>query len=148
MQFVVPQFLDGEAKIFFFLTVRQFLIMLGVAGGVIVLVMSNINVLIMGSLSMLLIMAGGTLAFVKVNGQLFHEFFLNMIGSFGKPLTRVWRKEEVTTSTILKKYKVEEAELKDGLANERNIVFKKQINHGSLSKLSLLVDTGGAYKQE
>jgi hypothetical protein len=147
MQFVVPQFIEGESKIFSFLTVRQFVIVLFTGGGIVVMVASNVNLMLMVSLSLIILITGGTLAFVRVNGQLFQEFFVDMLTSIGKPTTRVWRKEEVTAEMILKKEKLEAERLIEE-ASVKQIINKNPINQGNLAKLSLMIDTGGAYKQD
>ncbi|MFA7662502.1 MAG: hypothetical protein WCX88_01120 [Patescibacteria group bacterium] len=147
MQFAVPQFIEGEAKIFAFLTVRQFVIMLFTIGAIVVLVVSNVNLILMVTASLSSLIIGGTLAFVKINGQQFHEFFVNMVTSIGKPTMRVWRKEAITVETILNQAKEEENRLKEE-QTEVKFMSKNPINQGNLSKLSLLIDTGGAYKED
>lgn len=77
-QFVVPQFIDVEDKIFGPITTRQFVIML-VAGIIIFLAfrfgdfaLFVFTLAVVGGIALLF-------AFVKVNGQQFHYFLLNLV---------------------------------------------------------------------
>ena len=75
--FVVPQFIDAEDKILFFITVRQFIIML-----VDLLLIYLLNRILTFGLFLLagapLLGVGIVVAFVKIYGQTFHFFFINM----------------------------------------------------------------------
>lgn len=82
----------------------------------------------------------GTVAFIRINGQPFHYFFLNLLQTFRKPSLRVWRRE-VTPDEI----KIAITEVK--ILAPKPIV-KKEIGLSRLSELSLIIDTGGAYKGE
>ena len=146
MQFAVPQFIESEAKIFFFLTVRQFIMMIAVFGAIFALVYSNVNIFVMIFGGIGLFGAGVTLAFVKVNGESFEKYLSNILGMVGRPAVRVWRKEKVTSEMIVKIYKKEADKAKES-GTERKIVRKRQVNRGSLAQLALMIDTGGAYKQ-
>ena len=77
-QFVVPQFIDVEDKIIGPVTTRQFLILL--VGGLMLFIAYKLADT--GLFVILLIIIGGfslVLAFVKINGQAFHYFLLNII---------------------------------------------------------------------
>lgn len=82
----------------------------------------------------------GILAFLKVNGQPFHYFLLNLGQTLRRPPLRLWRKE-VTT-----------AELKEFLkpaadAAPKETFHRKALMESShLDELSLIVNTGGAYE--
>lgn len=144
MQFAVPQFIESEARIFAFLTVRQFVIILITSGLVVVIVASSLSLILMFSLSMLVIGLGVSLAFVKINGHLFHEFFGFMFNYLGKSSVRVWQKKEITQEDIFKREK-----LKNKKEPESAITgLKRPLNKNSLSKLSLIVDTGGSYQND
>ncbi len=84
---------------------------------------------------------GLTIAFVKVNGQQFHYFFLNIVSYMRRAKLRVWRKgyseEELRGFALYIPPPPPVArEHKDFVASSR------------LSELSLVVNTGGAYKSE
>ena len=77
-QFVVPQFIDVEDKIFGPVTTRQFLILL-VAG---LMLFTAFKLADTTLFIFLLAVVGGfalILAFVKINGQTFHYFLLNLV---------------------------------------------------------------------
>jgi hypothetical protein len=138
-QFVVPQFIDVEDKIFGPITTRQFVILL--AGGFVLFVCYKLADTAL--FVFLLALIGGftlTLAFVKINGQAFHYFLLNIIQTSRRPSLRIWNKlyfkEEL--DELRKPPKIEELETKP--------TVKASYNH--IRDLSLLVNTGGYYKPE
>lgn len=139
-QFVVPQFIEVEDKIFGPITTRQFLIML-VAGTLIFLAYR------FGDLSLLIftvVVAGGfslLLAFVKVNGQNFHYVLLNIVQTLRKPSLRVWQKQ----------YSKEELNYlrnRDADITKEEIVKVAPVKKERIRDLALLVNTGGFYKPE
>ena len=90
-QFTVPQFIDVEDKIFGPVTTRQFVILL-VAGLSIFVAYKLAD---MALFIFFLALIGGlalTIAFVKVNGQAFHYFVLNIFQTLRRPSRRIWRK--------------------------------------------------------
>lgn len=138
-QFVVPQFIDVEDKIFGPITTRQFLILL-VAGLITFLVyrFADFTSLILT----LVLLDGGALivAFVKINGQTFHYFLLNVLQTTRKPRLRIWNKS------------MSNEEL-NYLRNEKpaEVVEKmerKTAGAGHIRDLSLVVNTGGFYRIE
>ena len=139
-QFVVPQFIEVEDKIFGPITTRQFLILL-VAGTSIFLAFR------FGDLSLFIfttVFIGGfcmILAFVKVNGQNFHYFLLNIIQSLRKPSLRVWQKsyskEELN---YLRKRGSEKVEAPAPAA--------APVKRERIRDLALQVNTGGFYKPD
>lgn len=139
-QFTVPQFIDVEDKIFGPVTTRQFLILL-VAGGILFIVFKLADTVLF---IILLALIGGfalVLAFVKVNGQTFHYFILNIIQSFRRPSRRVWNKYYTRAELVelQKASKVEEIEKPEPV---------KPTSPRRIRELSLLVNTGGYYKTE
>ncbi len=138
-QFVVPQFIDVEDKIFGPITVRQFLILLG-AGLVIFIsykladfTLFVIIALVIGSLAV-------TFSFVKVNGQDFHYVILNIIQTLRHPALRIWRKDYSDKELdYLRKEEVEEVVAKEAIKNARP-------EH--IRDLALIVNTGGFYRPE
>lgn len=140
-QFVVPQFIDVEDKIFGPITVRQFLILL--AGGLLVFISYRFADLIL--FAILTSLFGGLsliFAFVKINGQSFHYFLLNFVQYFRKPPLRVWDK----------KYDKGELDYFRKLGTEMKVVSEEapagQRSRQRMRDLSLIVNTGGYYRGE
>jgi len=139
-QFVVPQFIDAEDKIFGSITARQFIILMAVFLFEFILfrLLSFVQFLIFG---IPLIALGGVVAFVRVNGAPFHYFFLNLIQTFKKPRLRVWNREYSDS---------ELRELMKIVAPVPSIQFVRKEFTGTsrLQELTLVVNTGGVYKPE
>ena len=139
-QFTVPQFIDVEDKILGPVTIRQFLIMLG--GCLIVFLAYRYGdvatfalvLAIVGILSL-------TFAFVKVNGQTFHYFLLNILQTTSKPRLRVWHKDY--SNAELNNLRKEEWD-----TEVTKQVEKKPVRRQHIRDLSLVVNTGGYYKAE
>jgi len=138
-QFVVPQFIDVEDKIFGPITTRQFLIIM-CAGLFIFLAYKYAD---FGLFLVVTIIVGGLallFAFVKVNGQNFHLFLLNILQTLRRPSLRIWSKNYTTEElNYLRNQKFEEIIKKE----EKKIPVKAHIRD-----LSLLVNTGGFYQPE
>lgn len=137
-QFIVPQFIDVEDKIFGPITVRQFLIILsGSLLEFVVYKFADFQLFIF-----LTALIGGTtliFAFAKVNGQTFHYFLLNLFQTLRKPSIRIWRK--FYTNSELKyiiKQSVHEIVIPEA---------KKMAKPQRIRDLSLVVNTGGYYKE-
>jgi membrane protein implicated in regulation of membrane protease activity len=139
-QFVIPQFIDVEDKIIGPITTRQFIILLVMAIILFVLYkfMTFIFFLVFGAP---LFGIGIVLAFVKINGQPFHFFLLNLIQTMRRPWLRVWNKE-LTTEEVRRYLKVEEIKV---VAPR---LVKEPLAATKLSEISLIVNTGGVYKGE
>lgn len=138
-QFVVPQFIDVEDKIFGPITTRQFLIILG-AGMIIFVAYKYADFALFVTL---LVIVGGlalTFAFVRVNGQTFHYFLLNILQTMRRPSLRVWNKvfskEELN---YFRNEKPQEVVVKE---------FRKPIKGEHIRNLALTVNTGGFYHSE
>ena len=139
-QYTVPQFIDVEDKIIGPITTRQFIILL--ADGLIIFILYKILVftyfVIFG---VLLFAIGGTLAFLRINGQPFHFFILNFIQTTKKSKIRVWNKTKsdvelrLYMQTVLPPPPPEKPK-------------KEPLMQSRLAELSLLVDTGGVYTAE
>lgn len=138
-QFVVPQFIDVEDKIFGPVTVRQFLILL--AAGLFIFVAFKYADFAL-FITTLVVVGGGALvtAFVKINGQTFHYFVLNLLQTVRRPGLRVWRKDfskdELNYSRTRKPPEVEEK------------IAKKAARSEHIRDLALIVNTGGFYRPE
>lgn len=139
-QFVVPQFIDVEDKIFGPITTRQFLILL-VAGIIIFIVFKLADTALFILLTLLI---GGTaliFAFVKINGQTFHYFLLNIIESVRKPQLRAWKKSFTSEELdYLRKRGIVEVMKKE--------VPKARPTENRVRDLALIVNTGGFYRPD
>lgn len=140
MQFVVPQFIEVEDKIVGPLSVRQFLIFL-VGFGIIFILFKLLSFVVFIIAAMMVFALTGIFAFAKINGQAFHYFFLNIIYTIKRPHLKVWQKE-ITSKEIA------EVHRKETIKTTKVIPAKKIVTSSKLAQLSLVVDTGGAYKEE
>ena len=137
-QFVVPQFIEVEDKIFGPVTVRQFLILLG--AGLICFVAyryADFALFVMA-----LVVVGGlalVFAFVKINGQTFHYFILNLLQTLRRPKLRIWY---FMASEF--NYKID----RENFTLAAKITPEKHYTASRLAELSLIVDTRGAYRGE
>ncbi|MFH1789817.1 MAG: PrgI family protein [bacterium] len=139
-QFVIPQFIDVEDKIFGPVTTRQFIILLSTS-----LLLFIIYKLADTTLFIFLLAFFGVsaliLAFVKINGQPFHYFILNIAQTMRRPSRRIWRhdytKEQL--KELQERSKVEPAEV---------IKRLPRVSYNRMRDLSLIVNTGGYYKAE
>jgi len=139
-QFVVPQFIEVEDKIFGPITTRQFVILL--AAGLILFIAYKLTDFTL--FIVLLATIGGlalVLAFVKVNGQTFHYFLLNIIQTMRRPSRRIWRQEYT-------KQELEELRLADKVEIPEAVQRKEPISYNRIRDLSLIVNTGGYYRAE
>lgn len=133
--FIVPQFIDVEDRIFGPVTIRQFLIC--TAGGLLIFVafkLSDFSLFIFQAI----IIAPLTVifAFVRINGKGFHHFLMDVLVYFFKvPRLAVWQKKEIEA-----KKKSKEVVKKDNYSFEQKFLPKARLN-----EVSLIVDTGGAY---
>lgn len=136
-QFLVPQFIDVEPKIFGPISLRQFLvIVVGIISSVMAFKFADISLFILE----FIIIVGITIlfAFIKVNGQLFHFFLLNIFEFFLGSNIRVWKKEEQHFNALI-----------DHVSDEKKTSTEKdKVSESKLSQLSLVLDTGGAYKED
>lgn len=138
MQFLVPQFIDVEDKIFGPLSVRQFIIIIIAAGALFVSFrLADIGLFIVEAL--IIVLATIAFAFIRVNGRPFHYFVINLIQMTRRPQLRVWRRD--VTSEELRLPRVTAPPKQD-------TQHKPPLTASRLAELSLVVDTGGVYKQE
>lgn len=140
MQYMVPQFIDIEDKIFGPITTRQFIIIL--VGGVLEFVLFKLFRFWMFAFFGLLIFAlSGTLAFMKVNGQPFHFFLLNLVQTLRRPRLKAWDKS--LTDGEVREYvrQVPEKPPPPPPHKEAPTATK-------LQEVSLVVNTGGVYRPE
>lgn len=140
-QFVVPQFIDVEDKILGPISVRQFIIFL--VGGALIVGAYQILLKMANQMPAFIFTSVGIFigiilfAFVRVNGRPFHVFMLSALQTLKNPRMRIW----------------------NNVVNERlqyrrepppppPIPTKKPLQETTLAKLSLLVDTGGAFHED
>jgi len=138
-QFIVPQFIEVEDKILGPITTRQFLILLVV--GIVVFLAYRFGDLALFVTFLTVIGGGGLiLAFVKVNGQAFHYFLLNIIQSIRRPSRRVWHKQ-LSKKELDTLRKTQPPDITPPAPRE-------QVKRQRISDLALLVNTGGFYRPE
>ncbi|MFB6226088.1 MAG: PrgI family protein [Candidatus Paceibacteria bacterium] len=139
-QFVVPQYIDVENKIFGPISVRQFLILLTAA--VLIFVIYQFLTFILFIIATLLV--GGlaiVFAFVEIKGQKFHYFVLNLFQYAKKDKLRVWDKRYTQKElNYLRKRETGSA--------EKEKRHRKKAKRGRIRDLSLVVNTGGYYEGE
>lgn len=140
-QFVVPQFLDVEAKIIGPITARQFIIMLATILTEFLIYRIFLNLLVIIVLGIPVLLIGLAFAFGKVNGQPFHYIVINVIQTIRKPARRVW--DKTLTDSDLKVYLQ-----KDVVAVADKVPFKAPLEQSRLSELALVVNTGGVYQAD
>lgn len=139
-QFTVPQFIDVEDKILGPLTVRQFVILL-VTFGTDFLLFKLVDFTLFLTAGIPIFALGFTLSFIKVNGQPFHYYLLNLLQYQRRPRLRVWDKGLI------------DAELREYVFEKppEQIVQKPRketLTSARLSEVSLIVNTGGVYRPE
>ncbi len=140
-QFVVPQFLDVEAKIIGPITARQFLIMLAVLLIEFVIYRLFLNIFIVLVLGVPVLAVGLIFSFAKVNGQPFHFIVLSFIQTIRKPHLRIWDKTLSDADVRVFLEKVEEEVVAPP-------VRKAPLERSRLNELTLVVNTGGVYESE
>ncbi len=139
-KYVVPQFIDIEDKILGPITVRQFVIML-IDIFLIAIAYAALTFVFFLVVGILLFALGAILAFVRVNGQPFHFFMLNVMQTFRRPHLRVW--DKTLSDAMLKIH------LKETPPPPPPPKIRKEALVGSrLAELTLVVNTGGAYKPD
>ena len=141
MQFIVPQFIDVENKIIGPISVRQFVTLL--AGGMVIYldyeILHNVNFWWFAITGIFIFALTGTFAFFKVNGQPFYYFLLNLFNTFKDPRLRVWNK----------RFTISDFKRKEEKALPLQIIpHKKPLSASKLTRLALIVDTGGAYQED
>ncbi|MBT4722185.1 PrgI family protein [Candidatus Falkowbacteria bacterium] len=139
-QFPVPQFIDVEDTIMGPITVRQFVLLL--VGALIAFVFYRLFtfVVFLGT-GLLDIGIVATLAFAKINGRPIHFFFLNLLQTVRRPNVRVWNRNVCVDQMTFVKDKKEEI-------IEKPKVKKRLVTGSRLDDLSLVVNTGGVYKED
>lgn len=141
MQFVIPQFIDVEDKVIGPISVRQFITIL-IGAAVIFLnyeLIYRLNNNFWFFFGTALVIGAATLvfAFIRVNGRPFHYFLLNFLATLKEPRLRIWSKE----------MSLHELKQKTPTAPPTRVAtVKKAPTSSKLAVLSLIVDTGGAFR--
>lgn len=136
-QFVVPQFLDVESKIIGPVTIRQFVIIL-VAGLVGALIFRIFDFALFLTITIPMGLVAIIIAFVRINGQAFHYFLINIIQAIRRPRLRVWNKSR-TDAELRASF------MKKPAPPPPPSLHKKPLTGSRLRDLSLVVNTGGVY---
>lgn len=138
-QFLVPQFIDVEDKIIGPITTRQFvLLLLGTLLIFIEFQLAQFWLFLIESIITVIVV--GIIAFLKINGMPFHYFLLNLLQTMKRAKLRVWNKK-LSTSELKALAKIAKKDEKDV-----ETFTPKKVSSQRLSKLSLIVNTGGTYK--
>lgn len=140
-QITVPQFIENEDRILGPITVRQFVIIL-VACALMFVAYKTTDLTAFIFAAILIAGCAGVLGFVRINGQPFHFFLLNIVRTASRPTLRVWRKDVRPVIRSAKETKEEKAQ-KESAASE-----PPRVTGHRLSDIALIVDTGGAYMGE
>lgn len=140
-QFVVPQFLDVEAKIIGPITGRQFVILLITAVLDAAIYRIFLSLITMLAIGLPVTLIGLAFAFAKVNGQPLHFIVLNVVQTMRKPFLRVWDKQ--LTDQEIKDRMIKPVEEKVEVLPQ-----KPAIQQSRLSELTMVVNTGGEYVPE
>jgi hypothetical protein len=140
MRYTVPQFIDVEDKIFGPITTRQFVILL-VDAGFIFVAYKALDFTAFVIVGLLLFGVGGILAFLRVNGQPFHYFMLNIVQTTKRPGRRVWNKE-------LSDMELRELVHAKPPPPPKPKIIKEPLAATKLSEVSLVVNTGGVFNPE
>lgn len=93
-QYPIPQFIEQEGKIIFFLTFKQFFWLTGGIGAC-MLMYFVLPFYFFAILSIIVLVAVGVVAFVKVNNASLITFFFNIMGFAFQNKKYTWVKKEV-----------------------------------------------------
>lgn len=141
-KYIVPQFIDNENKILGPITVRQFMIVLA-SVFLLFILYSIFPFAYFAIMAAIIIPIAATFAFVKINGQPFHLFAVNVLQTQMRPKIRVWNKEK--SDAEIRAY------IKQGAPKETNQIMtpsKSRPDSTKLRDLTLIVNTGGVYNPD
>ncbi len=139
-KFTVPQFIDVEDKIIGPLTVRQFLTILATSFFMFLdYKLFDFAAFLATAIPTFAI--GGIFAFLRINGQPFHYFCLNLFQTLRRPNLRVWDKD-LTDSELREFVRA----LPPPPPPAR--IKKEPLAATKLTELSLIVNTGGVYNPD
>ena len=137
-KYVVPQFIDVEDKILGPISVRQFIVLI-IGTGLIFAAYRFADFSLFILEAFFIVVLTLAFAFLRVNGRPFQFFLINFLQTLKRPKLRIWLQESSRISTQMPKIsrKHKEAPLE-----------KLSLSSSRLAELALVVDTGGAYKQD
>ena len=90
-QYPTPQFIEEEGKIVFFLTFRQFFLMVG-AGGACLLLYSTLPFWIFVAISLPIILLAIAIAFIKIENESIIQIVMHFIGFSVAKKHYIWKK--------------------------------------------------------
>ncbi|MBM3206726.1 MAG: hypothetical protein FJZ43_03850 [Candidatus Staskawiczbacteria bacterium] len=109
-QYPIPQFIEEEGKIVFFLTFKQFFLLIG--GGAVCLILYYTLPFIFFVLTALpIVLLVGAVAFIKIENESVVSIFMHFIGFSMANKNYIWKKKELyhpPNTELGKKSKVEE----------------------------------------
>lgn len=113
MRFILPQFIEYEAKIIGFLTFNQFLYM-AMAGGVCFLLYFILPFSFFIIVAIVILIGTASLAFLKIDGRPVPMVLGNMLKFSLFPKIYIWKKKEISTvATTIKMVKSQSIKDKD-----------------------------------
>lgn len=133
MRFTVPQFIEHETKIVGPLTFKQF-IYIGAAGAVVFFLYFSLakkNFLLFLLVSIVLMLMGTTLAFLKIGGRGLPTIIMNFFHFSISPKMYIWKKTDKPVEVLKKEIK------KTGVPE----TILKVAGESQLKKLSTRVET-------
>ena len=140
-QITVPQFIENEDRSLGPITVRQFVIIL-VACAILFVAYKTTDLTAFIFVLIIVVGCAGVLGFVRINGQPFHFFLLNVARTASRPTLRVWRKDVRRVIHAARETKEEKAQKESATSEPPRVTGHR------LSDIALIVDTGGAYMGE
>ena len=136
MEFIVPQFIEKEAKIVGPFTFKQF-IFIGIAGGICIFLFFTVSLLLFIIMTIVLLGGAFALAFLKIGKTSLPIFIKNFFSFLFKPRVYLWKKK-TSPPKFLRKEKEEVKETKEGIEEES----KLKVNTGSrLDELFTRIET-------
>jgi len=95
MQYPVPQFIEEEGKIVFFLTFRQFFILVG-GGAVCFLLYVLLPLWVFAITSIAIMLLVGAIAFIKIDNDSIVKVLLQFLGFSFSNKNYIWRKRDLS----------------------------------------------------
>jgi hypothetical protein len=116
MEYIVPQFIERETKIFGPFTFKQF-IFIGIAGGISIFIFFTIKSFALFLISALILMgAAFALAFFKRGGFSLPKLIQNFFVFLTKPKIYLWKKKAIPPKMAKKEREVKEEAEEEGSA--------------------------------
>lgn len=132
MNFQTPQFIEQEAKIIGFLTLKQFLY-LAAAAGLSFIFFYIFNFFLWFMFSAILAAIAVSLAFLKIGGQSFPKVLVAAFYYFWRPRVYTWQR-------IVKELSLETSEIEKLKELRRNMSIQEKLKNAALS-----ITTGKAF---